>query len=494
MAIFPEILLASGHEDGSQADRILVIDDDEGVRKSLSKVLQAAKYHTELAENAKDAFELLKSESFDYIICDLKMPEMDGIAFIDQFLKTGGNTPVILMSAYATLNTALDALQAGAQDYVAKPYNAEDLLWTLTKLRERLKLKQENKALKAELGAKYNFKNIIGKSAKMDSVFEVIRKIADYRTTILIRGDSGTGKELIAKAIHFNSSRKNKPFVAINCGAIPEHLLESELFGHKKGSFTDATKDKKGLFAEANNGTLFLDEIGELPKHLQVKLLRVLQENEIRRVGDTVTTAINVRVIAATLRDLEADVDDGRFRDDLFYRLNVISLNVPSLKERKEDIPVLIDHFIKENQARLKLSVRGISPEAMDRLMSYDWPGNIRELENCVERAMILTEGDKIALASLPPQILNSDKANKQFDIADDDFSIKQYTKQLEENLIKAALEKTGGNRTHAAKLLEISHRTLLYKLKEYGIDQQKTKNTKESDSTEELVTESVSE
>ena len=314
------------------------------------------------------------------------------------------------------------------------------------------------------------FQNIVGKSPTMQAIFQTVTRIADYRTTVMLYGESGTGKELVARAIHNLSPRRQRRFVAINCGAIPENLLESELFGHKQGSFTDALRDKKGLFEEANGGTIFLDEIGELPLLLQVKLLRVLQENEIRPVGERRLIPIDVRVIAATLRNLEDDVVEGRFRDDLFYRLSVISIKIPPLRQRKEDIPILVEHFLKKNQERLGLPVFGIDDEAMRVLLDHDWPGNIRELENCVERAMILTESDRITVTSLPKTVRKPREASPLFNIPEDQLSIKLHTRRLEEILIKKALDRTRGNRTHAAKLLEISHRTLLYKLKEYGL------------------------
>ncbi len=333
------------------------------------------------------------------------------------------------------------------------------------------RLLAENKLLKEHVADRYSFSNIIAKSKEMDEIFETIKKISDYKTTVMLFGESGTGKELIARAVHFNSTRKDKPFIAINCGAIPENLLESELFGHKKGAFTDATRDKKGLFEEADGGTIFLDEVGELPVHLQVKLLRVLQEGEIRPVGDNRLIPVDVRVVAATLRDLENDVIEGRFRDDLYYRLNVISIKIPPLRQRKDDIPILTNHFIKQNMEKLGLPVRGIEKEALKILIEHPWPGNVRELENCIERAMILTENEMITITSLPKAVSSQESNNNQslhFD--DDQLSIKYHTKNLEMNLIKRALKKTSGNRTHAAKLLEISHRTLLYKLKEYEL------------------------
>lgn len=316
------------------------------------------------------------------------------------------------------------------------------------------------------------FNNIIGDSASLQHIFEVIGKIANYKTTVLISGESGTGKELIAHAIHNNSNRAAKRFVAINCGAIPENLLESELFGHKKGAFTDASRDKKGLFEEADGGTLFLDEVGELPLHLQVKLLRVLQENSLRPVGDTRLVPIDVRIIAATLRDLEQDVTSGRFREDLYYRLNVINIKVPALRQRKEDLPLLVYHFIEKHRERLHVPVRGISRDAIDQLTEYNWPGNIRELENCIERAMIMTEGEVITPESLPKAIYSNPPPQPvpTFNLSDTSLSIKEHSRHIEIELIRRALEKTKGNRTRAAKLLEISHRALLYKLKDYNL------------------------
>lgn len=307
----------------------------------------------------------------------------------------------------------------------------------------------------------------------MLEIYEVIQKISEYKTTVMLYGESGTGKELLAKAIHINSSRKNKPFIAINCGAIPENLLESELFGHKKGAFTDAVKDKKGLFEEAQGGTILLDEIGELPLHLQVKILRVLQENEIRPVGDNKSISIDIRIIAATLRDLEDDIIEGKFREDLFYRLNVINIKIPALRQRKEDLPLLIDHCIKKHSDKLGIKVHGISKEALAILLEHNWPGNIRELENCIERAIILTENQEINAQSLPKSVRSISSETDLFSISqEENLSIKSHTQKLEEVLIKKALEKTAGNRTRAAKLLEISHRTLLYKLKEYKLAQ----------------------
>lgn len=450
---------------------ILLVDDDPGVLESLKLILEQAGFDVTTAVTGQLALTQLATRLPEIILVDLQMPQMDGLRFLEELKKLDLKIPTIMMSAYGTSELALQAIHLGAQDYIAKPFSSSEILFTIKKTQERERLKQENELLKAQVTKRYSFSNIVAKSPSMSEIFETIKKVADYKTTVMIYGESGTGKELVAQAIHYNSPRKNKRFIAINCGAIPENLLESELFGHKRGAFTDATRDKKGLFEEAEGGTLLLDEIGELPLHLQVKLLRVLQEGEIRPVGDERVVPIDVRIIAATLRDLEQDALDGRFRDDLYYRLNVVTIRIPSLRERKEDVPVLAEHFVKKHREKLGLQVHGINKDAMALLLDHDWPGNVRELENCIERAMILTDGETITVASLPNSVRkNSVPTNPYFSIPTDNLSIKIHTQNLEENLIRRALEKTGGNRTHAAKLLEISHRTLLYKLKDYKI------------------------
>lgn len=454
----------------ASALRLLIVDDELEISKALSPLLQHAGYTVASVSTGTQALEMLKEETFDVVLCDLRLPGLDGLDFLRAAKIAGTPGTFIIMSAYGSAETALEAIKLGAADYISKPFGLGELLLTIRKAQERERLRTENELLKNQIAKRYSFSNIISKSPAMLEIFEAIKKIADYRTTILLYGESGTGKELIARAIHHNSIRRSKRFVAINCAAIPENLLESELFGHKRGAFTDATKDKKGLFEEADGGTLLLDEVGELPLHLQVKLLRVLQENEIRPVGDSRVIPINVRVIAATLRDLDNDVLEGRFREDLFYRLNVICVKIPPLRERKEDIPLLVNHFLKRNQEKLGLPVYGIAKEAMAALMEHDWPGNIRELENSIERAMILTEGNEVTLASLPRSVKTAAVEPSPLDLPEDVFSIKVLSRVLEESLIKRALDKTRGNRTHAAKLLEISHRTLLYKLKEYNL------------------------
>ena len=335
---------------------VLVVDDEPGVLSSLDLILSDAGYDVHAKDKPLEAVKLTEEKDFDLVLCDLQMPDMNGLALIEELRSRGVKSTIIVMSAYGTTPLVLEAMNLGAYDYIAKPFNAEELLLTILKAQERERLRIENEFLRQEISKTYSFENIIAKSSAMHEIFETVQKISDYKTTVMIYGESGTGKELIAKAIHHNSLRKNKRFIPINCGAIPENLLESELFGHKKGAFTDATRDKLGLFEEANGGTILLDEIGEMPLHLQVKLLRVLQEGEIRPVGDERVVPIDVRIVAATLRDLEQDVEAGRFREDLFYRLNVISVHVPALRERKEDIPILVDHFVEKNREKTWLA------------------------------------------------------------------------------------------------------------------------------------------
>jgi two-component system response regulator AtoC len=384
-------------------------------------------------------------------------------------LKAKGDMPtVIVMSAYGNLDLAIEAIKAGAYDYVHKPFKPDEIVFALRKAEERELLRRENRALREEIRKEYRFEDILAKSSSMEDLFRTVAKIAEYKTTVLITGESGVGKELIARALHRRSKRPGA-FVAVNCGAIPENLLESELFGHKRGAFTDAVQDRRGLFEEAANGTLFLDEIGELPLGLQVKLLRVLQDEHIRRLGDVRDVQVDVRIVAATHRDLVIETQAGRFREDLFYRLNVLSIHVPALRERREDIPLLIEHFVERNNIRLGTQLRGTDAEARRLLFDYHWPGNVRELENTIERAMVLADGDRIQSVDLPERIRNAkDKVLTQLD--SDELSIKKTIRNIEEILIRRALQRTRGNRTKAAELLEISHRALLYKLKDYEI------------------------
>lgn len=449
---------------------ILVIDDDQEVNRSLELVLQTLGYSTSTATSGDQGIELLNSRVFDLVLCDLKLPGASGLDVLTRHSK---RIPIILMTAFSNQEIASQAAACGAFDYIRKPIFPDDLIFTLRRFEEHERLKRENRSLKATLSERYSFNNIIAKSASFTGIFEVVKRLSPFSTTVLITGESGTGKELIAHAIHENSPRRGKPFIAINCGAIPEALMESELFGHKKGAFTDASRDKKGLFEEATGGTLFLDEVGDLPLHLQVKLLRALQEQAIRRVGDEVDIAIDVRIISATLRNLDQEVRNGRFREDLLYRLNVISIHLPPLRERPEDITVLIDHFLKKHAKRLAIPEKRIPQDVLKALVEYSWPGNARELENCLERALVLSPSDELELQSLPRHIIEPrmTASNETPEMRSESLSIKESTSNLEINLIKRALAETKGNRTHAAKILEISPRTLLYKLKEYGLE-----------------------
>jgi two-component system response regulator AtoC len=451
-------------------NRILLIDDEENFRHMLSVILKKRGYDVETASDGIDGLKKVDSGAFDTVLCDIRMPQMDGLEFLKEAQKVGCESTIIMMSAYGTLDTAIEAMKLGAYDYISKPFKPDEIILTLKKAEERERLRRENLFLKKEVQKEYSFENIISKNERMRQIFDTITKVAKYKSTILIAGESGTGKELVAKAIHFNSDRSNHPFIPVNCGAIPENLLESELFGHTKGSFTNAVRTKKGLFEEADGGTMFLDEIGELPLQLQVKLLRVLQDGEIRRIGDSRAIQIDVRIIAATVKDLDKEVREGKFRDDLFYRLNVLPMKIPPLKERKEDIPLLVDHFIHKYSRELSKPIEGIVPEALNCLLNYSWNGNVRELENIIERAIVLTESNRIQVENLPIEIQNP-KEESRLSLLNDELSIKKASRYLEIDLIRKALLKTNGNHTHAAKLLEISHRALLYKIKEYGID-----------------------
>lgn len=449
--------------------RVLVVDDEENIRLVLRTFLKRSGYEVEVAAGGEEALGLLEAFGPDFILTDVRMPQMGGLDLLAILRAKGSEATVIVMSAYGSHELALQAIAAGAYDYVSKPFQPEEMLLCLRKAEERENLRRENRALKQVIQQTSQFENILSKSAVMEKIFRTISKVADYKTTILIQGESGVGKELVARAIHQQSQRKNKPFVAVNCGAIPENLLESELFGHKRGAFTDAVQDRRGLFEEAHEGTLFLDEIGELPLSLQVKLLRVLEDAKIRRLGESKDVQVDVRIVAATHRDLAAETEAGRFREDLYYRLNVLTLFIPPLRDRKEDIPLLIDHFIQLNNRRLGTQVSSVDAEARRLLYSYAWPGNVRELENTIERAIVLAEAEQISILELPERIRDLQNPIK-LQLASGELSVKKNTRVIEEILIRRALQKSNGNRTRAAELLEISQRTLLYKIREYEI------------------------
>ena len=452
--------------------RLLVIDDEANMRHMLSTVLKKADYEVDTAADGSEGLQMIQGAHYDFVLCDIKMPKMNGMDFLKSSRDEIGTSTVIMMSAYGSIDTAIEAMKMGAYDYISKPFKTDEVYLTLKKAEERESLKKENRLLKEriqKIEGDYKFHNMVTRSKAMQSLFQMADKAAQYKTTVLILGDSGTGKELIARGIHYSSNRAEKPLVPVNCGGIPENLLESELFGHKKGAFTGADRNKKGLFQEAEGGTIFLDEIGELPLPLQVKLLRVLQENEIRPVGDSKSMKIDVRVVAATAKDLEEDVRQGTFRQDLYYRLNVMTIKLPPLNERTEDIPLLCKRFIDQLNQTLDKNISGLAPEAMSRLLEYSWPGNVRELENSIERAMVIADDSLLLPEHFPAGII--DKNGSEPSGIFNGFSLKEAQKVMEKKFITRALKETEGNRTRASKLLEISHPSLLTKIKVYDID-----------------------
>ena len=451
---------------------LLIVDDEENMRHMLQAMVSRHGYTVETAVDGQDALNKIGGQHFDFILCDIRMPHMDGISFLQKAGPAIQTSTVIMMSAYGTIDMALEAIKAGAYDFISKPFKADEVLLTLKKAEEREILKQENRLLKKqieEIKAGDGFDKMVASSKSMHSLFTLARKVAPYDTTVLIIGESGTGKELVARGIYASSSRNRQPFIAVNCGSIPGNLLESEFFGYVKGAFTGADKTRKGLLAEADGGTLFLDEIGELPLDMQVKLLRVLQEGEIKPVGANKTERINVRILAATARNLDNEVRQGTFREDLFYRLNVLTIHIPPLRERPEDIPLLCQHFMKKFNKTLGREITSITPEGMERLLSHTWPGNVRELENVIQRGIVLAEDQAIGLEQLPPYLAQTPPPEcfKQFFTG---FSLKEAQKIMEEKIIAKALQETKGNRVQASKLLEISYPSLLSKIKEYKI------------------------
>ncbi|MEQ9500874.1 MAG: sigma-54 dependent transcriptional regulator [Deltaproteobacteria bacterium] len=467
------------------ATRVLVVDDEESLRHMLSLVLSKDGYHVFTAGSANEALDILKSsQPFDICLSDVRMPGMDGLTFIETGVTLGDRAPTFLaMSAYGDEKLAVEALRRGAFDYVSKPFEPDEISLKLRLVVEKRRQASgaaeraaDDPLKKGRDGGKQpkGLDEIVSVAPAMKKIFRVVTKVASFPTTVLITGETGTGKERIAGAIHREGNRANRPFVAINCGAIPANLLESELFGYVKGAFTDAQQDREGLFETATGGTLFLDEIAELPLQLQVKLLRALVEKEIRRVGATETIPVDVRVVAATARPLKDLVKDGGFREDLFYRLNVVSIHLPPLRERAEDIPHLVQHFVRTVAGRLGLANPEITDEAMNILTGYGWPGNVRELENAIERALVLSDGDgRITALDLDDRFEPSEgpgAPTASIAIPEDELSLKVVLPRVERTLIERALQETGGNRTKAATLLGISHRALLYKLKEHGI------------------------
>jgi len=451
------------------SERVLIVDDDDALRESLELLLAEEGYEAIAARGAEEALRIAERGAIDVVLCDLRMPGTDGFELLPQLARKLPGATLLLMSAYGSAELAIEALKRGAYDYLAKPFAPSELLLAIRKAKERERLRRANQLLRRDVQRAIGERPIVAASPVMIGVLETLERAAEFKSTVLLTGESGTGKEVLARAIHAQSPRRDEAFVAVNCAAIPENLLESELFGHARGAFTGADRARRGLFVEAHGGTLFLDEIGELPVALQAKLLRVLQEEEVRPVGESKSRSVDVRVIAATVRELEGDVASGRFREDLFYRLNVMRVHVPPLRERREDIPLLLDHYLAQFRESLGRPVREIGDEALAKLTGYRWPGNVRELANVIERAVILASGEQITLRELPTELVSTAGAAPD-SFAANDFSLRRARRAAESELIRSALRATEGNRTHAAKLLGISHRALLYKLKEYGI------------------------
>jgi two-component system response regulator PilR (NtrC family) len=451
--------------------RVLVVDDEQSMRELLGIMLKQVGYAVTLADGGEAAVQALKTDAFDLVITDLRMRKVDGLAVLRAAKEHSPRTVVLVVTAFASTETAVEAMKLGAYDYVTKPFKLDELRLTIANALERKRLQDENRELKRQLRREHGFEGFIGKSPCVLEVFETIRKTADSGSTVMITGESGTGKELVARAVHLESARRTRPFVSVNCGAIPETLMESELFGHVKGAFTGAVASTEGLFAAADGGTLFLDEITEIPHTVQVKLLRATQEREIRRVGDTRDVKVDVRLIAASNRDLTKAVADGVLREDLYYRLNVIPIHMPPLRERLEDIPLLVAHFVARITKDAGKSLQGISPESLAILERYHWPGNIRELENVVERAIVLGTGELLSPESLPPHLrVQRDEQAVNVEIPPAGMDLEDTLARIENRYIRLALERSGWLQIRAAELLGLSFRQFRYKLQKHGL------------------------
>ncbi len=451
-------------------DKILIIDDEKSILDLLSVVFKKEGYTVETALSAKTALELIDTNGFDLILTDIKLPQMSGMKILKHVKEKQPEMPVVMITAYGTIKQAVEALKMGASDYVVKPFNMEELKIIIAQGLESRRIQQENVLLKKELEEKYGMDNMVGKSKKMQEVYNLIEKIAVTDSTVLISGESGTGKEMAARAIHFHSRRRERPFVSINCGALPENLLESELFGHVKGSFTGAIANKKGMFETAEKGTLFLDEVGEMSPWTQVKLLRTLQDKRIRRVGGTQEIPVDVRIIGATNQDLKKRIEEGKFREDLFYRLNVISLELPPLRKRKEDIPVLVNHFLSKYCEKMSRKLKRIAPRVMKIFESYSWPGNVRELENTIERIIAIEERETVTESSLPEELLTPQgDQDRSFEIKPG-FDLNETLDEISRSFIHQALQRTSGSLKDTASLLGINYRSLRYLIEKLGL------------------------
>ena len=451
-------------------ETILIVDDEKNYLVILEALLAPEGYEIITKDNATNALRLIREADLDLVITDMRMPGMNGMELLEEAKKIDPELPVIMMTAYGTIEKAVEAMKKRAYDYITKPFRNEELKLTVKKALDFYRLKKENRLLSDALSDRYKYGNIIGKSQPMLKIYEMIAKVSPSKASVMITGPSGTGKELIAKAIHYNSPRKNRPFISINCGALTETLLESELFGHERGAFTGAVTMKKGRFELADGGTLFLDEVGEMPPSLQVKLLRVLQEMEFERVGGTKTIKVDVRILAASNRRLKEDVDKGVFREDLFYRLNVVHIEVPPLKERAEDIPFLVAHFVEKFRSSNRKKIE-LAPEVWKALYSYPWPGNIRELENTMERAMVMSSDENITLKDLPDYVISEKEQAIDLDrIVPLNLALAEALDQIEERLISRALEHANNVQSRAAEMLGITRHAMHYKMKKYGM------------------------
>jgi two-component system response regulator PilR (NtrC family) len=451
--------------------RVLVVDDERSMREVLSIALRQAGYEVTLADGGAAALERLRNETFDLVVTDLRMRETDGMAVLRAVRELAPETVVVVVTAYASTETAVEAMKLGAYDYVTKPFKLDEIRVTLANALERKRLQDENRALRRQLTKTGPFDGFIGRSRRMVAIFETIRKIADSGSTVMVTGESGTGKELVARAIHEASGRRSHPFVSVNCGAVPAALMEAELFGHVKGAFTGAVTAGEGLFAAADAGTLFLDEITEIAPSLQVKLLRAIQERQIRRIGDVRDIAVDVRLVAASNRELTRAVADGVLREDLFYRLNVIPIHLPTLRERREDIPLLVAYFIEKVGAAQNKTVRGVTPEAMALLEQHHWPGNVRQVENVIERAMVLGSGSVIDVDALPTELRQPmSSGDLSIDLPADGLDLEATLSRIEQRYIEMALERTSGVQIRAAELLKVSFRQFRYKIRKHSL------------------------
>ena len=457
--------------------RILVVDDEPAQREMISGFLKKQAFDVVVAENGAKALELFRQDSIDLILTDQKMPHLSGLDLLQAVRAINPETPVILMTAFGSIEAAVSAIQRGATDYLTKPLNLDELLYRIRQVSDRYRIIAENRELREALGERHRIEGIIGESGQMLEVLSLVRRVAPSEATVLIRGESGTGKELIAKAIHFASSRASGPLVKVNCAALPETLLESELFGHEKGAFTGALTSRQGRFELANGGTIFLDEIGDLPLHLQAKLLRVLQEREYERVGSSRPINVNVRILAASHRPLEALLKAGQLREDLYYRLNVVPIFLPPLRERRSDLSLLIEYFLRRFAEKNGKTIRGLTPEGRDILLRYDYPGNVRELENIIERAVVLTRDDVIASGDLPLTVQEPETVADR----DPQTNLTAAVEALERRMIRDALAKSDGVQTRAAELLGMGERALRYKLIKYGFREEDSESSSSS-------------